>query len=402
MKWAVRRIGSGEYTYGLTVAGFFLGCVLAPHVFGRLASNHPTVAPATSSLSGPGGVKKDSPDTATDMRTLGSISRTQKGLYPQLAEQELLDVQRLEDDCIPAVCEMEKNGAPLDLELLERFAAECEAEHQRLLREVSAECGFAFEHKPAGWARLFEKLGLKPTESYDEAALTGANHPLVAKGYLAAQFASLNSKTFKAYRENVRDGVLYFNINQLRGDDGGTVSGRFSIGYVQQVPNSDNHTKTFGDRLFPRQLFIPGTPGAQYLEADAAQIEYRLFAHYAENPEVIKAYQQDPDLSFHKMAWAMMKRYKADMLYSHQKSFNFAKQYGAKSIKLAVMMGFITEAEGDEIREARRWDDPAFPAAGAVPVDHLGDVARNHQAATARRLASAIAPEPGLGLVAPP
>ncbi len=49
----IARIGSGEYAYACTVGGFFLGCVLAPHVFGRLASEHPKVAPATSSLDHP-------------------------------------------------------------------------------------------------------------------------------------------------------------------------------------------------------------------------------------------------------------------------------------------------------------------------------------------------------------
>jgi hypothetical protein len=46
------------------------------------------------------------------------------------------------------------------------------------------------------------------------------------------------------------------------------------------------------------------------------------------------------------------------MLYTHTKSYNFAAQYGARSIKLAVMMKFITEDEGAEIRRAKRWNDP--------------------------------------------
>ena len=43
----VARIGSGEYVYGLTLFGFFLGCVIAPHVFGGTATNH-TGSPATT------------------------------------------------------------------------------------------------------------------------------------------------------------------------------------------------------------------------------------------------------------------------------------------------------------------------------------------------------------------
>ncbi len=130
------------------------------------------------------------------------------------------------------------------------------------------------------------------------------------------------------------------------------------------MPNADNHSAVFGEALFPRRLFIPAE--GEYLEADAMQIEQRLLVHYMDNAAIIKEYEGDRDrllrgeetVSFHRVTWEMMKRYKADMLYSHQKSFNFAKQYGAKSIKLAVMMGFITEKDGAEIRKAKRWSDP--------------------------------------------
>lgn len=49
----IARIGSGEYAYGLTVAGFFAACFLAPHVLGRLAAEHPMSAPGTTPLDYP-------------------------------------------------------------------------------------------------------------------------------------------------------------------------------------------------------------------------------------------------------------------------------------------------------------------------------------------------------------
>jgi hypothetical protein len=134
------------------------------------------------------------------------------------------------------------------------------------------------------------------------------------------------------------------------------------------VPNHDNHFATFGDDLFPRRLFIPAPfvmddgSAAEYLEADAMQIEQRLLVHYADNKRVIKEYEGDYErlmrgeetVSFHRVTWAMMKEYKPDMTYSNQKNFNFARQYGAKTVKLGVMMKFITAAEGEEIRQTKR------------------------------------------------
>ncbi len=62
-------------------------------------------------------------------------------------------------------------------------------------------------------------------------------------------------------------------------------------------------------------------------------------------------------MSFHKEMQKMLVVYKPDMLYAHTKNYNFAAQYGARSIKLAVMMGFITAKEGEEIRREKRWND---------------------------------------------
>lgn len=49
----IARIGSGEYTFLLTIVGFFLGCVLAPAVFGRAATTHTAAAPTVTSLDFP-------------------------------------------------------------------------------------------------------------------------------------------------------------------------------------------------------------------------------------------------------------------------------------------------------------------------------------------------------------
>lgn len=300
---------------------------------------------------------------ARERYTAQVTAKVRNEMWPLLDLEDLQKVRQLEDDVIYPVVEMEKNGALLNLELLEQYSNECIAEHASLMMEIGNEAGFSFDHTAKGWQRLFEKCGVPPSDSYAEDVIGDIEHPLIKKAHFAAQIASLNSKTFAAYKKQVgSDGILRYDINQLRGDDGGTVSGRFSIGYVQQVPNRDNHTAVFGERWFPRRLFISST--GTYLEADAAQIEYRLGAHHAENEEILKAYaNEDPSdpstwVSYHRMTWEMIKRYKPDMLYSHQKSFNFARQYGAKMVKLAVMMGFITKREGDEIKEAKRWHDP--------------------------------------------
>ena len=284
-----------------------------------------------------------------------TVAKLRHVMWPLLDAEDLQQVRQLEDEVIYPVVEMEKNGALIDVELLERYSAECTAAHGALMMEIASEAGFAFDHTASGWQRLFEKCGLVLGDSHAESVIGIVDHPLIKKAHYAGQIASLNSKTFAAYRKNLDGNLLHYDINQLRGDDGGTVSGRFSIGYVQQVPNHDNHSAVFGEQWFPRRLFVPAS--GTYLEADAAQIEYRLFAHFAGNEKVFEAYRADPWASFHKMTWEMMKQHKPNMLYTHQKNFNFAKMYGARLVKLATMMGFITEKEAEEIRSTKRWTD---------------------------------------------
>lgn len=49
----IARIGSGEYIFLLTILGFYLGCVLTPHVFGPDAVTHTGSPASTTSLNHP-------------------------------------------------------------------------------------------------------------------------------------------------------------------------------------------------------------------------------------------------------------------------------------------------------------------------------------------------------------
>nr|MCW1957977.1 YeeE/YedE family protein [Mycobacterium sp.] len=49
----IARIGSGEYTFALTIVGFFLGCLLAPHLLPRAAITHTASTATTTALNFP-------------------------------------------------------------------------------------------------------------------------------------------------------------------------------------------------------------------------------------------------------------------------------------------------------------------------------------------------------------
>ena len=72
-------------------------------------------------------------------------------------------------------------------------------------------------------------------------------------------------------------GRIHADINQIRSDDGGTVTGRFSYSNpnLQQIPARDPDT---GPLI--RVLFIP-EEGCKWGTFDYSQQEPRLVAHYA-------------------------------------------------------------------------------------------------------------------------
>jgi DNA polymerase I-like protein with 3'-5' exonuclease and polymerase domains len=307
------------------------------------------------------------------------VAQLRNVMWPMLDAEDLQRVRQLEDDVIYPLCEMERNGCKLDVPLLEQMHKQCVSEHQRLLWEVIQECGFSFDGTPGSWQRLFERFKIPivykkndkgdTVETFAEGAVAIVDHPVIQKAHHAAQFASLDSKVFKPYLAKIDSkGILRYEINQLReekkssdGLTGGTASGRFSIGYVHQVPNHSNHHAAFTSselasieacshadcNLFPRRLFI--AESGSVLAADAAQIEYRIFAERANNPKINAAYKEDPRRSFHKLLWAMIKVYKPNMLYERQKSLNFLKMYAGGPRKAALQLGFITAQDFAEL-----------------------------------------------------
>lgn len=133
---------------------------------------------------------------------------------------------------------------------------------------------------------------------------------------------------------------LHCELHQLRGDDFGTVTGRFSSSRpnLQQIPKGSG---VVGDLI--RSFFIP-EKGELWGRADLAQIELRLLAHYAsgDGAEMIRQkYAEDPTIDFHQTCADFIK-----VDRSVSKSINFSIVYGAGKKKLAMQLGLpLEEAE---------------------------------------------------------
>jgi len=134
-------------------------------------------------------------------------------------------------------------------------------------------------------------------------------------------------------------GRIHADINQLRSDNGGTVTGRFSYSNpnLQQIPARN---KDLGPRI--RSLFIP-EEGCKWGCFDYNQQEPRLVVHYASLQnlygvdEVVESYKNE-DADFHKIVADM-----ANIPRRQAKTINLGLFYGMGKGKLQAELGVTKE-----------------------------------------------------------
>lgn len=136
------------------------------------------------------------------------------------------------------------------------------------------------------------------------------------------------------------NGRIHCQFNQQRGDQYGTVTGRFSSSNpnLQNIPKRDAE---LGPMI--RGLFIP-EPGEIWFSDDWSQIEYRLLVHYGVldgHQSAIRAqnqYIEDPSMSFHRWVSEI-----TGLGYDPAKNMNFGLVYGMGKAKMANDLGVSIE-----------------------------------------------------------
>ena len=132
-------------------------------------------------------------------------------------------------------------------------------------------------------------------------------------------------------------GRVYPNINQTKGEDGGTGTGRFS--YVrpalQQIPSRNKRVASI-----VKPIFLPDE-GQIWLDADQNSFEVRVFAHLINIPSIIETYIREPTTDFH--------QYVADIT-NLVRNAEYSGQPNAKQLNLSMIFnsgnGAIAEAMG--------------------------------------------------------
>jgi len=134
--------------------------------------------------------------------------------------------------------------------------------------------------------------------------------------------------------EYVHEGRIHADINQIRSDTGGTVTGRFSMSNpnLQQIPAKGY----IGGKM--RELFIP-EDGCEWGSFDYSQQEPRIVVHYAiklglPGTESLKDEFDRDDADFHQIVADM-----ANISRKQAKTINLGLFYGMGKIKLQKELG---------------------------------------------------------------
>jgi DNA polymerase I-like protein with 3'-5' exonuclease and polymerase domains len=274
--------------------------------------------------------------------------------WPALVEQGLLDLFSMENRLIYLMVEMRYAGVRIDIGKAEQLRDALLEDLKEIDIDLRQMVGFEINtNAAASMARAFESLGLpiqrtkKGQPSFTKAILDTINHPVAELIRKKKAREKLIGTFIEGYLlESHIDGKVYGSFNQLRGDETGARSGRFSSSNpnLQNIPFRSKIGKLI------RNCFVPDYGHKQWIKADYDQVEYRGLAHYAVGPgsdDVRQLYTSDPKTDFHKAVQQLVLNLTGQF---HErpliKNINFGATYGMGIEALSTYLKLsVTEAK---------------------------------------------------------
>ena len=274
-------------------------------------------------------------------------------LKPLLRKEELESIFELELNVLPVLIEMTLKGIRFDRDKCEQLIDQFKKREKELKKEMKTLAGVDIEVWAAdSVAKAFDKLGLaynktaQGAPSFTKSFLDNYDHPL-AKMIVESREVNKTHGTFlEPYlKYSVYDGRIHPHVNQMRSDDGGTVTGRLSMANpnLQQVPARH---EIIGPLV--RSLFLP-EEGDLWSANDFSQQEPRILIHYATLLDLpgaeiaAESYRDDDSTDFHQMVADM-----AGIKRKAAKTIGLGLLYGMGKNKMAHSLDLDID-EADEL-----------------------------------------------------
>tara|TARA_R100001377_G_scaffold60949_1_gene37060 strand:- start:9515 stop:11017 length:1503 start_codon:yes stop_codon:yes gene_type:complete len=270
---------------------------------------------------------------------------------PELASQDLKTIFDLETSLIPLMIDMRERGVKVDVDGAERAKKKLMGMKIEINADIKRDLGFnvepwvatsvakAFDH----YSIPYNKTDTTNKPSFTKAYLQGCPHPIAAKILRLRELDKAHNTFIDSILRHEHKGRIHCEFHQLRSDDGGTVTGRFSSSNpnLQQIPAREPEIKSL-----IRGLFLP-EEGCKWGSFDYSSQEPRLLVHYcasltesekhAQIESVVEEYQKG-DVDFHQMVADM-----AGISRKQAKTVNLGIMYGMGRAKLAATLDITVE-----------------------------------------------------------
>ena len=276
-------------------------------------------------------------------------------LKREISNQDIESIFDLETELFPCLVDMRFLGVRVDIQAAHALKQELVQEEKLCLQKVKTETGIDTQIWAArSIAQVFEKLSLPfdrtektQAPSFTKNFLQNHPHPMVQYIARAREINKAHTTFIDTILKHEHKGRIHAEINQLRSDNGGTVTGRFSYSNpnLQQIPARN---KELGPRI--RSLFIPEEK-CKWGVFDYSQQEPRLVVHYASLQnlygvnDVLDAYNEG-DADFHTIVADM-----ANIPRSQAKTINLGLFYGMGKNKLQAELGVDKETSDGLFRQ---------------------------------------------------
>jgi len=280
-----------------------------------------------------------------------------KYLSSEIKKEKLIDVFNLETSLFPCLIDMKVKGVRVDVERAHLLKNKLSGEEEQLLLRVKKETGIDVQIWAArSIGKVFDKLSLPYSRtvktqapSFTKNFLQVHKHPVVQYIAKAREINKAHTTFIDTIIKHAHKGRIHADINPVRGEKGGTVTGRFSYSNpnLQQVPARN---KDLGPLI--RSLFLPErnhTWGC----FDYSQQEPRLVVHYAaaspslrndeEIKKIVKQFKNN-DVDFHQTVADM-----AEIERKQAKTINLGLFYGMGKAKLQAELGLGSPEEAEKL-----------------------------------------------------
>ena len=267
----------------------------------------------------------------------------------EISKQSLTTIWELESELLPILIKMRQRGVRVDVEKASQLTVDFASQEKVILQKIkkligkdidiwaARQIGEAFDKLKIAYPRT-EKTG---EPSFTQNWLHNSKYEISQLIVQAREINKFHNTFLASILKYENKGRVHAEINQLRSDNGGTVSGRLSMSNpnLQQLPARN---KEFGPKI--RSLFLP-EEDHKWGSFDYSQQEPRMVVHYAASigegyegsQELVRAYE-NASADFHQTVAELV-----GIERSQAKTIGLGLMYGMGKNKLANSLGLSKE-----------------------------------------------------------